>query len=415
MPTLRPILSAALLAALSCGRPATPAAASPPAAAAPAPAAHAAPGQARFSEGARAFQEAFQLLRTRYHRDDLSDDELYRAAVQGMLEHADEKLAPWNQLMTPAELAAMNSDLKGELVGIGVEIKFDDTSGASDVLYVLPGSPAERAGIVGGDRILSVNGQRFQGKTLVDMVSALRGREGEVASLASLHGDRVSTLQVPRGRVVYEPVTAFTLPGSVGYVHVRSFAARTADDVRGALQRLLAQKARGFILDLRSNHGGLLEQAVATADLLLPRGTIVARLARRGGSEETFTAHGGAVLGNQPLLVVTNGETASGAELLAAALQGGRGAQIVGQKTLGKWSVQTIETLHNGYALKFTSSGFRTAAGKSFEGQGLTPDVEVALDPKQAERLLRVRDPERRLAEDVQLRTAANLLKLLGR
>jgi carboxyl-terminal processing protease len=181
--------------------------------------------------------------------------------------------------------------------------------------------------------------------------------------------------------------------------------------VRSLLEDLAKKAPRALVVDLRENQGGSFEDAVAVAELMLPSGAPIVKVVKRGGKEEAFAAKGGGILASIPCAVLVNGETSSGAEFVAAALRESRHAQIVGTKTFGKWSVQTIEDLSNGYAIKYTVSQFRAPSGRSFEGSGLTPDVEVALDHKACENALRIEDAEKRLAADPQLRTATVLLK----
>lgn len=418
----RPLLCVALLLGLApqaCGHPNEAPLTAASTASAATPQAPAAPttkdGEARFSEGARAFQAAREALMKKFYRADLTEDELYQAAVRGMLEHVDARLGRFQELLSPGQLAALQSDLEGAVVGIGIELKFDDATGAADVTYALPGAPAERAGVLAGDRILNVNGKRFQGRAFVDMVNEIRGRVGESVSLLLLRGDGLITKQIVRERVPYDNVSGLLLPEGVGYVSIGSFTAGTPAALKAAIQRLQGQRARALVLDLRGNHGGLLDKALACAELLLPRGAVITRMVRRGGAEEVLTAKSGPVLTSLPVVVLVNGETSSGAELLAAALQSNLRAQLVGQKTFGKWNVQTIEELPNGFACKFTISQFRAPGGQSYDGQGLTPDVEVSMDDKLLGRLSRVTDPDKRLAADIALRTAANLARVQAR
>lgn len=374
-----------------------------------------APGQP-FGGGERAFQQLREDLRKRYYRE-LSDDEIYGAAARGLLEHLEPdggKGQGWNKLLSPAEMAELRADLRGEVVGIGVEIHVDEASGICDVLGVLPGSPAEGAGVREGDKILTIDGKRYQGRPQKEIVGALRGKAGDELRLLILRGADLVTLKLRRARVPFEVVSSARLDGGLGYVQLKSFSEGTPEALRAALQGLAQSQA--LVLDLRGNQGGLLEKAIACGELLLPKGATIVRVPRRGVPEEVHVAKGGAALGPRPVAVLVSGTTSSGAELLAAALREGRGAILVGGKTFGKWSAQTIEDLDNGFAAKFTISQFRTGAGKSYEGEGLLPDVEVAMDDGEVPRLQRLRDPAARVQRDVALRTALGLLRAqLGR
>jgi carboxyl-terminal processing protease len=365
----------------------------------------------KFEHAEQAFAKARKDLLATYYRDDAGEEEIYRAALAGMLEHLDPAMKDWNKLLTPAELADLHADLEGEVVGIGAVIKFDAASGYTDVLDVLPRSAAERAGLAAGDKIVTIDGRLFRGLGQADMIAHIRGKVGEPVLLSVLRDDKLMPLSITRERVSLEPVLHLTLPGRVGYLLVRGFSAKTAEAARAALLDLAQQGAQALVVDLRDNQGGSFDEAVATASLFLPKGTPVVITRKRGGKEEPYPSKGDPILGSAPLSVLVNGKTASGAELLAAALQEGRRAEVLGSRTFGKWSVQTIDELGNGYAIKYTVGLFHTAGGRSFEGQGMPPDVAVDMADKQTAKAMAVTDPARRLAADVQLRTAVELLK----
>lgn len=370
-----------------------------------------------FTNAEQTFQSVRDTLRRRYHRE-VTDDELYRAAVAGMLQHIEPQLAPYNKLLSPEEVRALNEDLRGEYVGVGVAIKFEDSSGISDVVNIIPGSPAERAGVRDGDKILTVAGKSYKGKTLRDVVSDIRGPVGEAVTLSILRGTEVKTFSIRRERLTYETVTTVLLPGDVGYLLIRQFSEKTPQAVRAGVQELIGKRARALILDLRDNQGGLFEQAASTASLLLKRGTTLAKVHRRGEAERVVTSEGtGPELG-LPLALLIDGETASSAEMLAGALREATGALLVGGKTRGKGSVQTVEELPNRYAIKFTTGEFLMPSGQRIEGAGLTPDVEVALPvpdgsnyEQQLVRVQRLASAAERLAQDVQLRAAYNMVR----
>lgn len=428
------VLGAALasgLLLLACGRASTPASAP-----APAPETALAPREsdgkagdpepmvrsaAPFTNAEQAFQTVRETLRRRYHRE-VTDDELYRAAVAGMLQNIEPQLAPYNKLLSPEEVRGLTEDLKGEFVGVGVAIRFDEPSGISDVVNIIPGSPAERAGVRDGDKILTVAGKSYKGKTLRDVVADIRGPVGETVALSILRGTEVRTFTIKRERLTYETVTSVMLPGDVGYLLIRQFSETTPKAVRAGLQELLGKHARALLIDLRDNQGGLFEQAASTASLLLKRGTTLAKVRRRGEPERLVTSEGsdtgaGGDL-TVPVALLIDGETASSAEMLAGALREATGALLVGGRTRGKGSVQTVEDLPNNYAIKFTTGEFLLPSGQRIEGAGLVPDVEVALPVpdgstygQQLSRVQRLASATERLAQDVQLRAAYNMVR----
>jgi carboxyl-terminal processing protease len=363
-----------------------------------------------FPDGARAFAKVRDTLLQNYYAEGLTDDDLYRAATTGMLERIDPRMRKWNKLLGPRELAELRNDLKGEVVGIGVHIKLDARTGYAEVLAAIPSSPAEKAGLLAGDTIVTVNGKLYKGMRLRDVVADIRGKAGEPVTLSVLRGADLKSFTVVRGRVVYDSATSLLLPDRVGYVRVPSFNDKTPAAVRAELESLDGRGAAALVLDLRQNPGGSFERAVETAELFLPERTGVVTLHRRGKPEEPHLARAGAVLASVPLAVLVDGGTASGAEFVTAALAEGRHARVVGVQTKGKWSVQTIDELANGYAFKYTLSLFKTPAGKSYEGTGFVPDVEVTMDDKQLARANVAPTPEAHLDLDVQLRTAKELL-----
>lgn len=363
----------------------------------------------RFSDGARNFDAVRSaLLRTYYDRG-LGEDELYRAATQGMLELLEPRLRRWNRLLGPAELAALRTDLRGEIVGVGLRLRFDPASGYADVLGTLPGSPAEHAGLAPPDKIVTVDGRFYGGRTFEEMVRDIRGRAGERVTLTVLHLDRLITVPLERQAVSVEAVSHLAL-GEVGYVRVRAFHNRTVPALRAALEDLAAHGARALVLDLRTNAGGALDDAVGAAGEFLPAGTAVATLRRRDRAEP-LVSRGAPLLASAPLAVLVDHETASGAELLAAALRANRHATIVGQRTFGKWTVQTVEELPNGFAAKFTIGVFAAPDGQSYDRVGLAPDLDVASESAELERITAMTDPTARLAADAPLRTAVALLR----
>lgn len=358
------------------------------------------------------FQRVKDTLLKNYYNDKITEDDLYQAALKGMLTYVDPGMEAWNKLLTPEEFSQMKLELSGEITGIGVQIKFDGDSGITDVLGTIPGSAADKAGVREGDKILSVNGKSYRGKKLPDVVAEIRGKVGETVTLSLLRGDQVLRVSIARARVRYDNVSKMLLPGRLGYLQIGGFNANTVKAAREVLEELKQKGVAGLVVDLRGNQGGAFDQAVAAAELFLDKGQPIVKLRRRGGKEESFVAGGAPVLPGVPMVILVNGATASGAEFLTAALRDGRRAQVLGDKTFGKWSVQVIEDLEDHFAIKYTSAQFLTPAGQSYEGKGLQPDIQVNVDKddKQLARAEHEKDPEKRLQLDVQLRTAAHLL-----
>jgi carboxyl-terminal processing protease len=370
----------------------------------------------KFTDARRSFESARETLLAKYVSPDVTEDDLYRAAVQGMLEHVDPSKKKWNRLLSPTEVTELHANLKGEIVGIGVRIEnFDPATGYTDVAGTIPGSPADRAGMQKGDVIVTVDGKLYKGSTLRDVVYAIRGKVGDSVTLSVLRGDKLLEVPLTRAVVTFDPVDSISLPDGVGYLHIREFSSHAPTSVHAALADLAAKGARSLVLDLRHDPGGAFEDALATANELLPAGTPVVTVKGRDGKPVTSASKAAAppTLGDAPLVILIDGETASSAELLTAALQEGRHATTVGTHTYGKWTVQSIDDLSNGYAMKYTTGVFTSPAGRSFEGTGLAPDVEVDMDGSTVEKIMLVTDPAERLTQDAQLRTAVAMAKRL--
>jgi carboxyl-terminal processing protease len=363
----------------------------------------------KFSDGARNFEDAKKNLLEGYYDPSITEEDLYRAAVMGMLERVDPAMHKWNKLLSPSQYAELHSDLEGEVVGVGVKIKFDSASGYIDVLGTVPGTPADRAGLAAPDKIVTVNGKLYKGLTMTECVSDIRGKAGETVTLSILRGDKLVSVPLKREKVAFDLVSRMVIGGDVGYVRIPSFNGKTAGALKDALGELHGKSVRGLVLDLRCNPGGSFDAAVSAAGELLPTGATVAMLKKRANTE-TILNKDAPVLTNVPLAVLVDHETSSGAELVAAALQEDVHAVVIGQRTLGKWTVQTISDLPNGYAVKYTLALFQSPSGKSFQSVGMPPDVEVDMPDEQIERVESVTDPAKRLEGDVQLRTAVQLL-----
>ncbi len=202
----------------------------------------------KFTEGAKAFAKVRQTLLEQYYAEGIGEDELYRAATAGMLEKIEPRMAKWNKLISDRELAELQADLRGEVVGIGVKIKFDPLSGYTDVLEAVPGSPSERAGLGAGDKIVTVNGKLYKGMRLRDVVADIRGKAGETVTLTVLHGAKLDTVKVTRDRIGFDQAEHAMLSEGVGWIHVPSFNDKTPGAVKAALEDLKGAKA--LVVDL---------------------------------------------------------------------------------------------------------------------------------------------------------------------
>jgi carboxyl-terminal processing protease len=368
--------------------------------------------QEPFQGGAAAFEDVRRTLLEKYVQAGLTEDDLYRAAVAGMLANVDPDRSAWNKLLSPRERAELAEDIAGKVVGIGVEIGFREETGVADVKSVIPGTPGARAGIERGDQILKIDGVGFRGRQLRDVVYAIRGKPGTGVTLTVLHDAALREVKLTRAALTWDTVESRMLTGGYALLTVRYFTHTTAAATAAALRKLDRGKLRGVIVDLRGNEGGLLEAALATASHFVPHGEPLVRSRGRDGEAEVLRADGQALVTGVPLVVLVNNVTKSGAEMVASALKQGADATLVGTRTFGKWSSQRVDELPNGYAIKYTTMLFTAGDGQEFGGVGVPPDIAVELAPEAVRGLQCEPDEAKRLAGDPQLAAAVNVLKL---
>jgi carboxyl-terminal processing protease len=299
---------------------------------------------------------------------------LIYGAIKGMIATLD----PHSAFMTPKEYDQMKVDTDGEFGGVGLEV----TRSGHDLVVVAPidGTPAARAGLKPGDVIVSIDGVDARTLGLQDAVQRLRGKPGSKVVLSILRQgfSEPRDLTLVRRHIEVDPVTGRLVDG-FGVVKIKSFQDRTDHYLRNTLRALRARRKaplKGVVLDLRNNPGGLLDQAVAVADTFLPDGIIVTTRGRTAAAE-VQRAHRAGTEPLYPMVVLVNGGTASASEIVAGALQDHQRAVIMGTRTFGKGSVQTVIDLADGSGLKLTIARYYTPSGRSIQELGITPDIVV--------------------------------------
>jgi len=362
-----------------------------------------------FRDGEKTFLKARELLQKQYVNDKLSEDQMWRAATEGLF--AGVGNGKWDKLMSPAELAALNADLAGEMVGLGILISVQEQTGIVDIDGVVPGSGAQKAGLVVGDKILRMDGKSLKGLSRGEVARSMRGKAGTSVTLTVLRDAAIVTKVVRRSPFVLDAVIGTMLPNGVELVQLRAFNDRTPSMLKNELEKAKRESARALIIDLRNNEGGKYDSMLTCAGQLLPKGALVVTELGRGGIVSDKRTSTEPVLGGVPIVVLVDNATASGAEILAAALKQA-GAKTVGKRTFGKWNAQTLEDLGNGWGAKFTTIVFRAPSGALPDGKGLEPDLEVEADPRTVARANVMKELDKRLAVDTQLRVAVNLLKM---
>lgn len=343
--------------------------------AAPAPATAALP-----LEDARLFAEVLQRVRENYV-DATDDHKLMQAAIRGMVEALDSH----STLLSTDEFEDMQVSTSGAYAGIGVEVA-PARNGVS-VVRRMPNSPAERAGIRAGDVIVRIDGVTVSPTDVDGAIARMRGPEGSAIHLVVQRADSATPVEfvIQRAHVQLQSVESELLAPDCGYLRINSFTDTTAGELERAVARLEKGRASplpAFIIDLRNNPGGVLDAAVQIADDFLDHGTIVSAQGRAEDANFRIEARPGDISHGAKLMLLVNGGSASASEILAAALHDNQRARLIGRRTYGKGTVQTIMPLSQGMALKITTSRYYTPAGISINGVGIVPDV-VLTGPEQ--------------------------------
>lgn len=338
------------------------------------------------------FWTAWQALNESYiHPDKLETEKLVYGAISGLVGSLED---PYTVFLTPQENTDFRSVLFGQLQGIGAELDLEN--GLIIVITPLRGSPAEKAGLLPGDNVTAVNGDPVDGKTLNDVVHAIRGPKGTVVTLTILRGEERKELeiQIIRDDIKIPSVEASleqTEHGAVGLITLNQFGDATTTEFAEALSALMPKNPVGLVIDLRSNGGGYLDGATEIAQFFVPKDTLVVTVERRDGESEQHRTELRALVPDLPIVVLVNQGTASAAEILAGALQDHKRATIVGMKTFGKGTVQDVIDLPGGSSIKVTTARWLTPSGRDIGTEKVEPDVEV---DRTAEDFVAERDPQ---------------------
>jgi carboxyl-terminal processing protease len=344
------------------------------------------------------------LLRQKFVKKNLNDRENAYKAIEEMLATLDD---PYTRLLRPEQYHSLQVNTSGELSGVGLQINVEPETGKLEVISPLAGSPAETAGIEPLDYILEIDGIDTKTLTLDEAAAKMRGQSGTKVSLQIEPKDEgeagIYTVELVRDRISLNPVSANLDKSSgspVGYIRLSQFSANAAQEIAHSLYDLERQGAKGYILDLRNNPGGLLQAGIEIARLWLERGTIVYTV-NRDGIEGSFDSNNTAA-STAPLIVLVNQGTASASEILAGALQDNDRAILVGEKTFGKGLIQSLFELPNGAGLAVTVAKYETPNHKDINKLGIMPDRIVSQEPLSYQQI--------GTAADLQYQTAIELL-----
>ena len=320
------------------------------------------------------FSDAVSLVRSEYVEEAKSKDIVY-GALRGMLASLD----PYSQFLDPDTYKEMKVDTSGKFGGLGIEISIKDN--LLTVITPIADTPADKAGLKAGDRIVKIDGESTKDVTLIDAVKKLRGEPGSKVELTILREKerRILDVTVTRGIIEIKSIKdAKILEDNIGYIKLVEFQENTPEDLNKALKGLEAEGMDSLILDLRNNPGGLLDVAAKVADKFLEEGKmIVYTKGRRESQNMEFRAHKRGTYASQPLVVLVNEGSASASEIVAGAMQDNNRGIILGKKSFGKASVQTVMPLGDGSALRLTTAKYFTPSGRSIMGEGIVPDIVV--------------------------------------
>lgn len=341
--------------------------------------------------------------------DTVDDRQLVEAAIRGMVTALDSH----SQFLDAEEYEAIRISTTGNYSGVGIEVSLED--GAVKVVAPLDDTPAERAGILPGDTIVSINGHDVHADRLSDSITRMRGKPGSQVELLIVRGegDEVLNFRLTRAYVKVVSVRHELLRDGFGYVRISQFSETTARDVRKAVRamnRKIEARLSGLVIDLRNNPGGVLDAAVDVSDLFLEDGVIVSANGRGADATFTHSARRGDIMKGARIVVLVNEGSASASEIVAGALQDNRRATIVGTSTFGKGTVQTVMPLSNGDAIKLTTAHYFTPSGTSIHETGIAPDFIITIDSKASPIRARLSN-ELQLNKDAQLTRAVELLQ----
>ena len=321
------------------------------------------------------FAEVFGKIKSEYV-DEAEDVDLLRDAIQGMLNGLD----PHSTFLEPEAFKEVRISTEGKFGGLGIEVTTEE--GLIKVVAPIDGTPAADADIRAGDIIVMIDGKPVRGMDLREAVDSMRGEPGTRIVLTISRESTSEVIEVPLVRAIIKvaSVRGEMLEDGFGYARISSFQSGTSNNLRTQLEKLEKQnngELEGLVLDLRNNPGGVLNSAVDVSDLFLEQGVIVATRGRDTAADTSFSARPGDVLDGIPLVVLVNGGSASASEIVAGALQDHERAIIMGTRTFGKGSVQTVIPMNNGGALKLTTARYYTPNDKSIQARGIEPDIIV--------------------------------------
>ncbi len=325
------------------------------------------------------FGDVFERIRADYVEQP-DDSKLVESAINGMLSSLD----PHSSYMSPKSFKDMQVQTRGEFGGLGIEVTMEDN--LVKVVAPIDETPAARAGVRAGDFITHLDGEQVMGLSLNQAVDKMRGPVNSPITLTIKREGASEPLEIKivRDIIRIRSVRSRQEGGDVGYVRITQFNEQTFDGLRDQIDKITkdipGDKLKGFVLDLRNNPGGLLDQAISVSDAFLERGEIVSTRGRNSEESQRYNARPGDLTKGKPVIILINGGSASASEIVAGALQDHKRATLVGTRSFGKGSVQTIIPLGQNGAIRLTTARYYTPSGRSIQAKGIEPDIEILQD-----------------------------------
>lgn len=322
------------------------------------------------------FGNVFERVRAQYV-EEVDDQKLIDAAINGMLSSLD----PHSSYLPPKSYEDMQVQTKGEFGGLGIEVTME--SGVVKVVAPIDDTPAAKAGVEAGDYITALDGEPVLGLTLSEAVEQMRGKVGEDIVITVVREGREEPFDITITRDIIKIRAARArAEGDVGVVRITTFNEQTYDNLASGIEEVKKEigedKVKGYVIDLRNNPGGLLNQAISVSDAFLEKGEIVSTRGRDPKDSDRYNAEPGDLTGGKPLVVLINGGSASASEIVAGALQDHHRAIILGEKSFGKGSVQSIMAVSGESAIRLTTARYYTPSGRSIQALGIEPDILVS-------------------------------------
>lgn len=345
--------------------------------------------------------DKYKAIIDKYFLGEVDEEKLKEGAIKGYIEGLDD---PYTEYISKEEMEDYMADTTGNFVGIGIYMVKDTESNKIMVLAPIKGSPAEKAGILPGDLIVSIDGVQYTAEEMTVAANKIKGETGSVVKLEILRGTETLNFELKRENIKVNPVEGKVLENKIGYIEFSSFDEETAEDFKAKFEELQKQGIESLIIDLRNNGGGIVDEALEIAGYILDKDSVILYEVDKNNNEEVEKTENDPII-NMPIILLTNENTASSSEILAGALKDHGKAKIVGTKTFGKGVIQQLLTLPDGSGLKITSEKYLTPNKTEINEVGIEPDEKVEL-PDTVENVLTVEEKD-----DTQLQKAIEMLK----